>query len=503
MIEQPIDHFNWGPPIVNQSTTFNQRYFYTDKYWSTNKTTGARGPIFFYFGNEDNVELYVNHTGLMWENAQQFGAKLVFAEHRYYGTSVPFKPDTPGCMNWLTTEQAMADFAFLIDSLHQLPGAVDSAVIGFGGSYGGMVGSWFRMHYPMSVDGVIAASAPIWSFHGLEPEYDYNGFDLGVTQTVRGAIANCAPNLEDAWNRIIKAAGNPQGLADINNAFLPCSPIKTKQDALDLVNWLANPWGYYAMGNYPYPSSYMLHGDALLPGNPISTACGPMLEYPISKDADLFVRVKIAVNYFYNATKDPSKTCNPVEMFGDDDDAREANKLKRKPRGPLKKESSGANSCTGSWGYQWCTEMVQPFVQGTPDDMFYCSDGTDFPKENCSDTQRFDFDSAAAGCKSSWGVTPNKDWAKVMLANKKLNGVSNIVFSNGLMDPWHLGGVLANVSDSVVAIQIPNGAHHIDLMFSDVHDTADIQHARDMEVTLIKQWIDEVANRTQVQETDN
>lgn len=42
------------------------------------------GPIFFYFGNEDNVELYVNHTGLMWESAEEFGAALVFAEHRFY-----------------------------------------------------------------------------------------------------------------------------------------------------------------------------------------------------------------------------------------------------------------------------------------------------------------------------------------------------------------------------------------------------------------------------------
>lgn len=44
-----------------------------------------------------------------------------------------------------------------------------------------MIGAWFRVHYPNSIDGVIAASAPIWSFTNLTPAYDYNAFDQGVT----------------------------------------------------------------------------------------------------------------------------------------------------------------------------------------------------------------------------------------------------------------------------------------------------------------------------------
>jgi hypothetical protein len=38
-----------------------------------------------YAGNEADVTLYVNNTGLMWENAAVFNALLIFAEHRYYG----------------------------------------------------------------------------------------------------------------------------------------------------------------------------------------------------------------------------------------------------------------------------------------------------------------------------------------------------------------------------------------------------------------------------------
>lgn len=107
----------------------------------------------------------------MWENAQEFGALLVFAEHRYYGDSLPFNDGTANCLNFLTTEQAMADFAYLIDHIRNTMGAQQSPFIGFGGSYGGMIAAWFRVHYPNAIDGVIAASAPIWSFEGLNPPY--------------------------------------------------------------------------------------------------------------------------------------------------------------------------------------------------------------------------------------------------------------------------------------------------------------------------------------------
>ena len=86
------------------------------------------------------------HAGLVWELAPEFGALVVFAEHRYYGETMPFGNDTytnNSNLAWLSSEQALADFAVLIESLRQnMTGAASSPVIAFGGSYGGMLTAW-------------------------------------------------------------------------------------------------------------------------------------------------------------------------------------------------------------------------------------------------------------------------------------------------------------------------------------------------------------------------
>jgi lysosomal Pro-X carboxypeptidase len=72
----------------------------------------------------------------------------VFAEHRYFGESQPFGADTPKYMDYLSSEQALADYATLIYGLRESLPAPDSAIIAFGGSYGGMLASWLRIKYP-------------------------------------------------------------------------------------------------------------------------------------------------------------------------------------------------------------------------------------------------------------------------------------------------------------------------------------------------------------------
>eukprot|EP01063_Lacrimia_lanifica_P004654 TRINITY_DN12650_c0_g1_i1.p2 TRINITY_DN12650_c0_g1~~TRINITY_DN12650_c0_g1_i1.p2 ORF type:complete len:142 (+),score=33.72 TRINITY_DN12650_c0_g1_i1:357-782(+) len=141
----------------------------------------------------------------MWGLGARMNAVLVFAEHRYYGKSLPGERlAAPGCLVYLTTEQATADYVALIAALRRQYSDTDNAVpfIGFGGSYGGMLGAWMRMRYPDALDGMVAGSAPILSFEGLAPPYDPETYwkivARGAGGPGSGAAAPCASNLRSA-----------------------------------------------------------------------------------------------------------------------------------------------------------------------------------------------------------------------------------------------------------------------------------------------------------------
>jgi len=481
---QKTDHFNWGAPPGNQYT-FQQRYFIYDSFWSSEQNedgSTSKGPIFFYAGNEDYVDLYVNATGLMWENAESFGALLVFAEHRFYGESLPFKPGTPGCMNWLSTEQAMADYAYLITSLKEKLDCQDSAVIAFGGSYGGMISSWFRMKYPNIVDGSIAASAPIWSFSGMTPPYDYDGFNKVVTRDASaagGSTDSCSQNVKRGLERIDEVGKSEDGRKMLSASFLTCNPLRSYGEAYELMEWVSSPWATMAMGNFPYPSSYLLHGHGLLPAYPVRAACEPIGAVPVdSPDGELFVALREGISVYYNHTG--TETCffngqNGVELTN-------SYMTTHKPLRDSPYAQAKMEQCQGDWDYQWCTEMTQPFTQGTDEDMFY-------------PYSPYNITASSIQCMQTWGVEPQADWARIGLLGKRIESASNIFFSNGLLDPWSAGGVTTNVSESLEAFVIPNGAHHLDLMFSNPSDPADVVQARERELAAIKRWIAEADAR--------
>ena len=68
-LDQKLDQLSRGT-----SETFKQRYFVCESpksKRSKHKDSAADRPVLFYCGNEADVTLYLNATGLMWESASK------------------------------------------------------------------------------------------------------------------------------------------------------------------------------------------------------------------------------------------------------------------------------------------------------------------------------------------------------------------------------------------------------------------------------------------------
>lgn len=184
------------------NATFKLRYLYNATYWSKN------GPIFFYTGNEGDIETFAQNTGFMWEIATEFNALIIFAEHRYYGKSLPFGNNSfsdPQHLGYLTSAQAMADYIFLIGHLQNTAKRnrkLEYPVIAFGGSYGGMLAAWIRQKYPATVLGSIASSAPILQFGDLVPCNSFNKICTDVYRLFSSKGADCSALIKRSWRAL-------------------------------------------------------------------------------------------------------------------------------------------------------------------------------------------------------------------------------------------------------------------------------------------------------------
>jgi len=433
--QQVLDHFNF----LGVDKKFNQRYLVNKQHWK------AGGPIFFYTGNEGAIDWFCNNTGFMWDIAPEFNAMLVFAEHRYYGESLPFGKESykdAAHLGYLTSEQALADFATLIDHIKKtMPGAENSPVVAFGGSYGGMLAAWFRMKYPSSVVGAISASAPIFAYTGMNKCETF--YDI-VSKDFYNAGQSCGSMIRKSWAIINEYGQSVAGRDWLNRIFKLCHPLQTAADTAKLVSWLSAVWTNLAMVDYPYPASFL----EPLPAWPIKAVCSHLAN-PEKSGLQLLMAISDAVNVYVNYTG--TATCYNTE--------RQAEK------------SLGDKG----WDFQACTEQVMPL----------CSSGANSIFPNWP----WNLDAYAKGCYAQWGITTRPYWVENEYGGKNLKAASNIVFSNGNLDPWSGLGVLKKPSPSIVTVMIDQGAHHLDLRKSNPLDPPSVKAAREIEKTNIKLWI--------------
>ena len=464
------DHFRSGAAGAGINATFAVRVFEHDAAWG-----GPGAPIWFYAGNEADVEQYVNATGLMWENAREHRALLVFAEHRFYGRTAPCDPAAGGsaCLALLTHEQAMADYVHVVGALRRArdPNA-SSPVLAFGGSYGGMLAAWLRFKYPATFAGALAASAPILGFPG-DAFYEGaggseaaggEGYWAVVTAdagAAGGASAACSANVARALAACRGLSATADGRAELSAAFGLCPDAAALSDD-DADGYRVGLHALFAfdelaMGNYPFASTY-ISGASALPPFPMRVACAASLADAALPDDALVGALAAAVNVLYNASG--AEPCVPLPPRDDELD--------------------------GIWDYQWCTELL-------PQETYFARAG---PPADMFDAYAYNASFARARCLDKYAVAPRPTWIEESYGGAAgvARAASRVVFSNGDYDPWSAAGVRFNVSErDVVSVQIAEGAHHLDLMFATADDPPGLAAARALELGYLAKWADAYA----------
>lgn len=435
-LTQPIDHANAA------TGTFKEQVLLFETYWRTSSRPVDERPIIVTMGGEGPVRGGYDHNGMLFEWGAALGALLVFPEHRYYGDTFPFgnASHTRANVVYLTVDQALRDYVGVIQHIRASFNSPVAPVIAAGGSYPGELAAYIRANFAPFVDMALAASAPI----GPNPS-QYGFFRVASADFALGGKL-CSALVRQAFAEITQCY--QQG------AFLPlvtglglCQSQPPSQHVLTL--WVENAFATFAMLDYPYPADDM-------PANPAAAACAAAeADFAVNNDAIMALRA--AMNVVYNTTSAPV-ACHDItaEFYPCAD-----------PTGC----GTGPNAL--SWDWQTCTTESARIGTNNVSDVFP-------PKD-------FDVKALNQYCSSHWGAQPDLDFA----ANyADFSRASNIIFSNGLLDPWEPLGFLKSPNvGKIVTLQAYGAAHHLDLRGSDPADSASVIQMRKMEQAILELWM--------------
>ncbi|XP_010247724.1 PREDICTED: lysosomal Pro-X carboxypeptidase-like [Nelumbo nucifera] len=428
---QTLDHFNYRPESYR---TFQQKYVVSFKYWGG---ANASAPIFAYLGYEAPLYDQSPATGLILDNAPRFHALVIHIEHRFYGESIPFESRDEALRNsstlgYFNSAQALADYAEIILDLKKNLSAETSPVIAVGGSYGGMLAAWFRLKYPHVTVGALASSAPILYFDDITPE---NGYYSIVSKGFRESSESCYKTIKQSWSEIDELASQSNGLSLLSQKFQTCSALNKSSELKGYLEYV-----YTDAAQYNAPPEY-----------PVDRICSAI--DGASEGTDILSRIfaGVVASRVNSSCYDTNEYNYPTETFV-------------------------------GWDWQTCSEMVFPIDHGRdPTSMFPAS--TFVLRDYIED------------CNRSYGVPPRPHWITTEFGGHDIKLVlkrfaSNIIFSNGLRDPYSIGGVLQNISDSVVALATVNGSHCLDILSESPNDPKWLSMQRQSEIEIIEGWIE-------------
>lgn len=435
--DQYLDHFN-----LADQRTFKMKYYLNSTFW-----TSPKNPVFYLLGGEGalSVTAVTGHF-ILNQYAQQYGALVVAIEHRFYGESIPLNSSSTDNLRYLSSQQALADYAYFHDYLNQqlsIPASVPWIV--FGGSYSGNLAAWIKAKYPQLFFGSFAASSPVLAQHDF-PEY---------FEVVANSIGpQCTQLVQTANNVVTQLLQTTDGKDKLQTLFQTCTPIGGANDVALFLEDLSEPFAsvvQYNNDNTNY-EPFNITGLCSL----MSSSSDPL--------TSLYNTVKAYRDFAYGGA------CMEVAY------ADYINDLQ-------------ATSAGRSWTYQTCTEFGY----------FQTGESSAQPFSPLISLSWFDNQ-----CDDIFGITNFRP--KIDETNRyygALNLQANrVVLTNGNVDPWHALGIISgNPPGSESAIIFIEGtAHCADMYPPRASDVIGLIEARQTQATFLKQWLGEAGVQQRKQE---
>ena len=173
------------------------------------------------------------------------------------------------------------------------------------------------------------------------------------------------------------------------------------------------------MCDYPYPTDFL----APLPAFPVQEACSSILA-----GSDRLAGLASAAGLFFNGTQGHLPCFDIYAEYVECAD----------PTG------CGTGPDGVAWDIQVCTEIVYAPDTNNVTDMF--------PPRTWNTKLLSDY------CKRTYNITPRPLWMLTAFGGGNISSsVTNIIFSNGMLDPWRAGGFLESLSPTLPAVLIAVG----------------------------------------------
>lgn len=344
------------------------------------------GPIFLFLGGEAPLEFFEFQevSAKLW--AQKLGALYIAIEHRFYGDSMPMPDFSTNNLRYLSSQQALADAAYFIENYNSSivnPGPW----IVFGCSYSGALSAWFRLKYPHLVVGAVAPSGPVLALT------NYSGYYAHFQKI---APPDCVNAVVQAVANISQMLLTDDGRNQLSTIFNSCNTIS------------GDPDGYY----------YFLETLTEVVGSS-DQFNNPDAHWPLNQTCQILTQ---SSDYLANwaillSQPPPKKGVKKSPSACNNFDEQSA----------FLKPLMNTQNPDRAWIFQTCTEFG--FFSTSYNTIFW----------------DLDLDHQLNVCSQVFGLTgPDTGFTNAYYGGFNLQA-TNILFTNGIFDPWHLLSINKNL----------------------------------------------------------